>query len=93
MDIVNTVVAALTIFQAILTLLPVLIKEFETPGVPGAQKKQAVMDVIKSLVDGLGTMGLKVPGTIILTLASIAIDGIVAGYNLVGVFKHGEKKQ
>lgn len=82
----TTIVEAFGIFQAVLALLPQLIKEFETPGAAGPDKKNAVMEVLKSLLDAMTTMGLKVPATIILTLASAAIDAIVAGYNLVGVF-------
>lgn len=83
----TTILEALSIFQTVFTLLPQLIKEFEVPGAAGPDKKNAVLEVVKGVLEGLNTMGLKVPTTVILTLASGAIDAIVAGFNLVGVFK------
>lgn len=54
---------------------------------PGAQKKEAVLAVVKAALDSLTAVGLKVPTTVVLTVASGLVDAVVAILNLVGVFK------
>ena len=76
----------LGIFSGIIPIVLTLIKEFETPGF-GAEKKKAVLDAIGLLYD-------KLEVTIIakdrfLGIIGNFIDIVVAFFNLVGWFKHG----
>lgn len=75
----------------IIAMVVELVKKVEVPGVPGATKKQAVMDVLKASLDALVQCGIKAPGTVILTVADYVIDAVVAAYNIVGIFKHEQK--
>ena len=76
----------LGIIPAIVAMVKDLVKEFETPGASGPDKKNAVLAVVKAGLDALGQMGVKAPATIVLTVADYVIDAVVAGFNLVGVF-------
>ena len=75
---------------ALVEVIIQLVKQFETPG-NGAEKKAAVLEVIKTSLDAMGKMGITVPGTVVLTLASAIIDTVVAGFNALGIFKKGQK--
>jgi hypothetical protein len=79
--------AILNWLPALVSLVAELVQQFETPEAPGEKKKQAVMDLLKASVDAANGMGVKVPATIVLTLASAVIDAVVAGYNLIGKFQ------
>lgn len=54
---------------------------------PGSQKKEAVMAVVKAALDALSSMGMKIPATAVLTIASGLVDAVVAILNVAGVFK------
>jgi len=68
-------------------LIPIilsLIKEFETPGF-GAEKKQAVLDAVEAIYDGLNiTIITKAK---LLGIAGSVIDIAVAFFNVIGWFK------
>ncbi|MEN6358166.1 MAG: hypothetical protein ABFD83_13915 [Armatimonadota bacterium] len=66
-----------------------LVKTYETPGLPGANKKQSVMSLIKiAIVTGEGAFNIDLPDDLILRFASDSIDAIVDAENLAGRFKH-----
>lgn len=79
-------IAVIGALPMIFNLTKQLVEDFEVPGVPGERKKQAVMDLLKAALDSTVAMGIQVPASIVLTLASALIDAIVASYNLVGKF-------
>jgi len=80
----------LTILQVLAQIFPLLlaaIKEFEASDSSGADKKAAVLAVIRAILAQL--KGLKqevVDGA--MNLLDKIIDAVVAGYNLLGVFGH-----
>jgi hypothetical protein len=75
-----------TIIPVLYNLIKQAVQDVESD-MPGAQKKEAVMAVIKAAVDGMAAVGLKVPATVVLTIASALIDGVVTLFNIVGIFK------
>ena len=79
-------ITVLSAIPALVQVISELVRQFEVPG-NGAQKKAAVLEVLKTSLDTLSRMGITVPGTIVLTLASAIIDAVVAGYNALGLFK------
>lgn len=68
------------------------IKLVEVPGF-GAEKKQAVLDLVAQIVAtvDLALPGVELPDELILGFAGNVIDILVALYNLAGVFTHGEE--
>jgi hypothetical protein len=78
------------VIPAIIQMVIELVTKFEVPGASGTQKKQAVLDVVKASSEGLDQCGIKAPLTVILTVADRVIDLIVAGFNVVGIFKKAE---
>jgi len=78
---------AVKIASVLMPAIIELVKQFEVPGIEGASKKDAVMGVLKGIIDGLDQTGIQVPGTVILTIASFVIDAVVAAFNLIGIFK------
>ena len=76
----------LGIFSGIIPIVLTLIKEFETPGF-GAEKKKAVLDAIGLLYDKLEITVIAKDK--LLGIVGNFVDIVVAFFNLVGWFKHG----
>jgi len=79
----------LEILGLLVGIIPVvltLIKEFEVPGW-GKEKKQAVLDAIGLLYDKLGITAIAKDK--LLGIVGGLVDIIVALFNLIGWFKHG----
>ena len=92
MNWIELALQALKFLTALVPAILELVKDMEQPGVKGEVKKQAVMDILKGIIDSFEKMGIRVPGTMILSLASYVVDGVVAAYNAIGVFNHGSSK-
>lgn len=86
MNIISTVLSVFKIVAVLIPIVTALVERVEQSGASGQLKKQAVMDAVKVMLDALGQMGLSVPVTMILTVLDFGIDGIVAAFNLVGIF-------
>ena len=87
-----TYLAVLTALPALIKMTLELVKQFEIPGSTGAEKKEAVMNVIKSALAVLPALGIQVPTEIILKIVNALIDSIVLVYNNTGFFQHKEVK-
>jgi len=86
---VANILKILSLIGGIIPIILTLIKEFETPGF-GAEKKQAVLDAIALLYDKLAEVNpLPITKERLLGIAGNFIDMVVAFFNLVGIFKHG----
>jgi ABC-type transporter Mla maintaining outer membrane lipid asymmetry permease subunit MlaE len=85
-----TFATALQILAGIIPTIMALVKAFEMPG-NGEAKKEGVITAVQKILEGYNTMsGSSVPVTMVLTLASGLIDGIVHFYNIVGLFTKKE---
>ncbi|HHW13963.1 MAG TPA: hypothetical protein GXX28_03395, partial [Firmicutes bacterium] len=80
--------ANLEVLIAVLKAVIALVQEVEVPGF-GPEKKQAVLDLIGALYDA-NPAWHGVPKETVLKLAAVAIDVIVAFFNLIGRFKHSQ---
>ena len=79
----------LGLIGGIIPIILTLVKEFETPGF-GAEKKKAILDAIALFYDKLAEDNvLPITKEKLLGIATGFIDIVVAFFNLVGWFKHG----
>jgi hypothetical protein len=83
-----TWLVVLTSIPALLKMILELVKQFEVPGVTGAEKKNSVIAVISAALAVLPKLGIQVPTAVILTVVDSLIDSIVLVYNNLGIFKH-----
>jgi len=83
-----TWISLLAIVPQIIQMVTDLVKQFEVPGVSGADKKKAVLAVLEGALKGINTCGLAAPTTVILTVADFALEAVVNVFNVVGIFTH-----
>jgi hypothetical protein len=81
----NKILEILGLLTGLLPLVLTLIEQFETPGW-GAEKKQAVLDVIGAIHDQLNITVITKDR--LLSITGVIIDLVVGFFNLVGIFKH-----
>jgi hypothetical protein len=82
---------ALSVLAGLLPAITAFIKAMETEGLPGADKKAAVLQFIRSLLGGAGVYVSEISADVIevvMTFADSLVDSIVAAYNHVKLFFH-----
>jgi len=83
-----TWISLLAVVPQIISMVTDLVKQFEVPGVSGADKKKAVMAVLEGALKGINQCGLAAPTTVILTVADFVLEAAVNMFNIIGVFTH-----
>ena len=83
----NKILEVLGLITGLLPLILTLIEQFETPGF-GAEKRQAVLDVIGAIHTQLNITVIAKEK--LLSIAGSIIDIAVSFFNLIGIFKHNE---
>jgi len=83
------ILAFLGLIGGIVPIILTLITAFETPGF-GAEKKKVILDAIELFYDKMAEeYPLPISKEKLVGIASGFIDIVVAFFNLVGWFKHG----
>lgn len=92
---IGKIVTAIGAIRGLLSLIePItnLVRQVEETGIGGAEKKAAVLDLVKKTVLTVeSALSISLPDELILGFADNIIDVIVAVENLLGRFKHGEE--
>lgn len=81
-----SIMTSLDVLIAVIRAVIALVQEVEVPGW-GPAKKQAVLDLLAALYEA-NPAWHSVPKDMVLGLASVVIDLVVAFFNLIGRFKH-----
>jgi hypothetical protein len=82
-------------FLFVVMVYPIIkaaIETAEASKANGTDKKTAVIDLVKVILEGVNRdfLGNAIPVSMVMGLAGYIIDGIVAMNNALGVFKHKE---
>lgn len=89
---ISNIISAIGAIKGLLTLIqPItdLIHLVEQPGIPGAQKKAAVMDLIKAAIGAAeSAFKINLPDELVLGFSESIIDVVVSIMNLLGRFTH-----
>lgn len=81
----------LKFLPAVVGAIVELVKHFEVPGF-GAEKKEAVLSVIKLVYDTLSAIiTLPIEKDKLIGFVSKAIDGVISFLNAIKIFKHGSE--
>lgn len=84
-------IKALSVLAGILPAITSFVKAMETEGLPGADKKAAVLAFIRALLGGAGNYVSEITADVVEVVMQFAdpmIDAIVAAYNHVKLFFH-----
>ena len=92
LSIVQLVIVALPLLTQLIQYIEDLVNNAGATSVTGTQKKDAVTTLFGQLwsglqVSGAGSKVLTIPSTQIAPIVSQLIDGVVATFNTLGIFK------